>query len=484
MIPITPPHVGWIGALPALIVTGTALLVLLLDLRVHSDEGREGLAWVSVAGLLATVIAAIAIWDGGRTAFGGTVLADRYGLFFTCLLSGASAVVVLMAVNFLETTGIKLGEFYALVLFATSGMVFMAMANDLIVVFLALEVMSVAVYVLAGIRREEPQATEAALKYFLLGAFATGFLLYGIALLYGATGATRLDLIADRLRDGGAGPMAVCGMALLLVGFGFKVAMMPFHVWTPDVYEGAPTVVTTLMAVGVKAAAFAAFARVFLQNLPGLEPAWTGLVWLLAALTMTVGNLCALAQRNVKRMLAYSSIAHAGYALVGMVAATPAGGGAVLFYLLAYALMNLGAFGVVMALGRAGAPNERLADYAGLGYTRPWLAFAMAVCMLSLAGVPPLVGFAGKFYLFSAAVGAGYVGLAVIGVLNSLVSVSYYFGVIAQMYMAEGASEIPSLAGRPYLAAGLLVAVVATILLGLFPAGAMNLARVSFLSLS
>ncbi len=484
MMDLTIPPIGWLAALPALLVTGTALLVLGLDLVMPWGEDRDGLAWVSILGLVATMVAAIALWGHGGRAFGGTVAADRYGLFFTLLVSGASAVVVLMAVDFLEITGIRLGEFYALVLFATAGMVLMAVGNDLIVIFLALEIMSVAVYVLAGIAREDARATEAALKYFLLGAFATGFLLFGIAFLYGATGATRLDLVAAALRaPGDPGALVMMGIAFLLVGFGFKVAMMPFHVWTPDVYEGAPTAVTTLMAVGVKAAAFAAFARVFLASLPGLEPAWTGVVWVLAALTMTAGNLCALPQRNVKRMLAYSSIAHAGYVLVGMVAGMPDGGAAVLFYLLAYGLTNLGAFGVVMALGRVGAPNEHLDDYAGLGFAHPGLGAAMTVCMLSLTGVPPLVGFAGKFYLFGAAVERGFVGLAVIGVLNSLVSAYYYFGVIRQMYMVEGAPTVERLSSRPYLAAGLIVAVTATVVLGLFPAGAMSLAWDSVLAL-
>jgi NADH-quinone oxidoreductase subunit N len=481
MMALVVPAIGWHAALPALIVTGVALVVLALDVALPPEDGREGLAWVGIAGLVGAMIAALTLWGARGMAFGGSLVADRYALFFILLVCGASAVVMLMAIDFLETVAIRRGEFYALTLFATAGMVLMAMGNDLIVVFLALEIMSVAVYVLAGIARDEPRSTEAALKYFFLGAFATGFLLLGIALLYGATGATRLDLIAAALRAGGVpGTFAELGMALLLVGFGFKIAMMPFHVWTPDVYEGAPTAVTTLMAVGVKAAAFAAFARLFLAYLPGLETAWTSVVMVLAALTMTAGNLCALGQRNIKRMLAYSSIAHAGYALVGMVAATPAGGASVLFYLLAYALTSLGAFGVVMALGRRGAENERLDDYAGLGFAYPGLALAMSVCMLSLTGVPPLVGFAGKFYLFSAAIDAGYVGLTVIAVLNSLVSAYYYFGVIRQMYMVDGAPVIDPLGSRPYLAAGLIVAVTATVLLGLFPAGAMRLAVESF----
>src|SRR5581483_1574476 len=331
------------------------------------------------------------------------------------------------------------------------------------------------------------------LKYFLLGAFATGFLLYGIAFFYGATGSTRLDVITTALARDGLGPFTLLGIALVLVGLGFKVALIPFHVWTPDVYEGAPTAVTAFMAVGVKAAAFAALVRVFLAGLGGAAAAWTGLLWALAALTMTVGNVTAVTQRNVKRMLAYSSIAHAGYALVGVVAAPAtaglaasagaSGGAAVLFYLAVYAVMNLGAFAVVVALGRRGEPNEDLRDWAGVGFRHPVLGLAMAVFMLSLAGIPPTAGFAGKLYLFGAAVDAGDVGLAVVGVLNSLVSVYYYFGVLVQMYMVDGSRRIDPPATRPWVLATILVTLALTVLLGVFPASTMELARVSFQSL-
>jgi NADH-quinone oxidoreductase subunit N len=277
--------------------------------------------------------------------------------------------------------------------------------------------------------------------------------------------------------------LATIGMALLLIGFGFKVAAVPFHAWTPDVYEGAPTSITALMAVGVKAAAFAAFTRVFLHGLAGLSGDWSMVLWGLAVLTMTVGNVVAVLQQNIKRMLAYSSIAHAGYLLVGMIANGENGGSAVLFYLLGYALMNLGAFAVVMALGKRGEPNERLDDYAGVGFRHPFLGFAMSIFMLSLAGVPPLVGFAGKFYIFAAAVKAGYVGLAVIGVLNSVVSMYYYVGVLVKMYMTEGSADVPSPTTRPYLFATMLVTVIGVILLGVFPAKAFELARQAFLSL-
>jgi NADH-quinone oxidoreductase subunit N len=387
--------------------------------------------------------------------------------------------------SYLEVTDIRTGEYYSLVLFATVGMILMATATDLILIFLGLEVMSLAVYALSGIWREQLRSNEAALKYFLLGAFATGFLLFGIALLYGGTGSTTLAPIAAAIAKLGSveRTLVSAGMALLLVGFGFKVAAAPFHLWTPDVYEGAPTSVTALMAVGVKAAGFAAFARVFLHTLALLSADWSGVLWVLAVLTMTVGNVTAILQQNIKRMLAYSSIAHAGYVLVGIVAGHQFGGAAVLFYLIGYTLMTLGAFAVVAAIGRRGEANENLDDYAGIGFRYPLLAFAMTVFMLSLAGVPPLVGFIGKFYIFSAAIRAGYVGLAVIGVLNSVISVYYYLGVLVRMYMTEGAVEIPVLSTRPYLVATLLITVSGTILLGLFPAPLYELARRSFLAL-
>jgi len=486
---MTPIDVGpfaahWEVALPGLLVAATAMLVMVADL-VSTDPDRESLAGVALVGLATAAGAALWLWAGGSSVggFGETLRADRYALFFALLLIAATALTILLSVDFLRLHALPAGEYYALMLLSTSGMVFMAAANDLIVIFLALEIMSVAVYVLVGMLRREVRSNEASLKYFLLGAFATGFLLYGIAFFYGATGSTRLDVVAQAVARDGLTPFLLLGLALVLVGFGFKVALIPFHVWMPDVYEGAPTAVTAFMAVGVKAAAFAAFARVFAGALVSVAASWTGVLWVLAALTMTVGNVGAVTQRNVKRMLAYSSIAHAGYALVGLVTATKAGEAALLYYLVVYAVMNLGAFGVLIALGRRGEPNEMLQDFAGVGFRQPVLGLTMAVFMLSLAGIPPTAGFAGKFYLFSAAVDAGYVGLAVIGVLNSVISVYYYLGVLVQMYMTEGTRPIDAPATRPYLLATILFAGVATLLLGVFPSGTMELARVSVASL-
>jgi NADH-quinone oxidoreductase subunit N len=388
-----------------------------------------------------------------------------------------------MSISYLDATDIRPGEYYALILFAAVGMVLMAAATDLIVIFLALETMSIAVYVLAGIWRQRLQSNEAALKYFLLGAFASGFFLYGVALVYGATGSVQLGKIAAHVSANGSSTLLLIGIALLVVGFGFKVAAAPFHVWTPDVYEGAPTTITVFMAVGVKAAAFAAFARVFLHALGAVHGEWHWILWGLAVLTMTVGNITALVQNNIKRMLAYSSIAHAGYLLVAMVAGKDLGGAALLYYLAAYALMNFGAFAVVIAVGRQGEPNEDFTDYAGLGFRYPALSMAMTIFMLSLTGVPPLVGFTGKFYIFSAAVKAGYVWLAVIGVLNSVISVYYYVRVVVTMYMQEGTKDIEALSARPALAAAILIAAIGTVVLGVFPSASISLARGSFLSL-
>ena len=478
------PAVDWAPLLPVLAVTATALAVLIVDLFLQGPD-RDALAWLSIFGLVVTAVVAGVLWGHPSRTLGGTLVVDNYAVFFDLLLCVASMLTTLMAVDYLATTGIRGGEYYALVLFATAGMMTMAAATDLIVIFLGLEVMSIAVYVLAGVWRQDVRSNEAALKYFLLGAFATGFLLFGIALIYGVTGSTRLDTIAAHLtRHGNDGhETLLLGIGLLLIGFGFKVAAVPFHVWTPDVYEGAPTSVTALMAVGVKAAAFAAFARVYLDTLAPISSDWNTVLWWLAAATMTVGNLLAITQANIKRMLAYSSIAHAGYLLVAMVAGGKQAGAALLFYLLAYAAMNLGAFGVVVALARRGEPNEEIERYAGLGFRRPLLAMAMAAFMLSLAGVPPLVGFAGKFYVFRAAIESGYVGLAVIGVLNSVVSAYYYIWIIVTMYMREGELEPPPLSSRPYLAATIGIAFAATVLLGVFPGLGFALARGGFFSL-
>ena len=478
MIPF--PDISWIALLPLLLVSGCGLLMLGAGLFI--DDG-EVLGWGAMTGLVVTLITTATLIGQRISTLHHTFALDGYAIFFDLLILGVGVLVVLMSMNYLDETDIGAGEYYALVLFALAGMMVMTSATDLIVIFLGLEIMSISVYVLAGAWRTQLRSNEASMKYFLLGAFATGFLLYGIALVYGATGATRLDLIAAKVAVPLDRPLLLAGVAMLLVAFGFKVAAVPFHMWTPDVYEGAPTSVTALMAVAVKSAAFAAFARVFLHALAGLQTDWSELLWVLAVVTMTTGNVLALAQRNIKRMLAYSSIAHAGYILVALTAGGAAGGAAALFYLLVYAFMNLGAFGVVIALGRRGEPHEEIDDYAGLGFRSPLLGVAMAVFMLSLTGIPPLAGFAGKFYVFTAALHEGYVALAVIGVLNSVVSAGYYVRVLVTMFMTPGTLEVARPGSRPYLFTSIVVSAVMTLAVGIFPALWFALARSSFLSL-
>jgi NADH-quinone oxidoreductase subunit N len=476
--------VNWQAAMPAIVVVCTAFAVMIVDLLLR-DGSRTILAGIGVIGLTVAIWTAVAGWtgNGDPSAFQSMLRADRYGLFFTIVICVSAALTLLMSVEFVREWRLPAGDFYTLVLLSTAAMIFLALANDLIVVFVALETMSVGVYVLSGLLRGDLRSNEASMKYFLLGAFASGFLLYGVAFLYGATGSTRLDVIADAIARRPLEPFILLGMAFLLVGFGFKVALVPFQAWTPDVYEGAPTVVTAFMAVAVKAAAFAAFARVFTAGLAELATQWTGLLSVLAALTMTVGNVVAVNQRSVKRMLAYSSIAHAGYALLGLVADTRAGGAALLYYLLVYVFMNIGAFGVLVALGRRGEPRERLDDLAGVGFRHPLLALCMTVFLLSLAGVPPMAGFIGKFYLFGAVIDAGHTGLALIAVVNSVISVYYYLGPIVQMYLGEGTADATALPARPWLLACIAMALVGTILLGIFPGGPMQLAVASFGSL-
>jgi NADH-quinone oxidoreductase subunit N len=390
-----------------------------------------------------------------------------------------------MSIRYLRQEGFEHGEYYVLVLFAAVGMMFMASAADLIIIFLGLETFSLSLYVLAGFFRTQAKSNESALKYFLLGAFSTGFLLYGIALLYGATGTTNLKEIHEFLRVNPLPnePLMLVSMGLLIVGFGFKVASVPFHMWTPDVYEGAPTPITAFMSVGSKAAGFAAFLRVFLYSLSSFQGEWLWVLWVLAVLTMTLGNLVAIAQQNIKRMLAYSSIAHAGYILIAMVAANDLGTASVLYYILAYAFMNLGAFGVVILFGRRGEENLLISDYSGMASKYPLLAALMATFMFSLAGIPPTAGFVGKFYIFSAAVKAGYIGLAVIGVLNSALSVYFYLRVTVMMYMRNPEKELAPLEWSPPMAISLFIAVFGTLQMGITPGAYLEVARKSILAL-
>lgn len=425
--------------LPEIVLSLWAMLVLMVDVFQkgnRSEPSRPVVVWLSLAGLAATAAANTWLLTLENVAPSGLIAVDAFRVFTNFILLLAAGMTVLMARDYLGRRDIFRGEFFALVLFGTVGMMLLAGAKDLILLFLGLELMSVAIYVLVGFDRRDPRSSEGSLKYFLLGAFASGFLLYGIALVFGASASTDLGVIAPLVRDALAGrPMFVIGAALLLVGLGFKVAAIPFHVWTPDAYDGAPTPVTALMATGVKAAAFASLIRVFAVAFAGAYEHWAPVLYWLAVATMFGANLIALTQGSVKRMLAYSSIAHAGYLLVALLAANAVGAAAFLFYLLVYTLMTAGAFAIVIANARGGRDRVALDDYAGLGWQQPFLGVAFGVLLLSLAGFPLTGGFLGKLYILRAAVAAGLPGLAVTLVIASAISYFYYLRVIIVMYM-------------------------------------------------
>jgi NADH-quinone oxidoreductase subunit N len=483
MIPIPAPAIHLKALEPILLVIGAALVVLALDLVVPR-RARAALAALTVGGLLLAALSSLLLWGDAPVRFmtraPSMVMLDAYAIFFNLLLLTGAMLTVLASANYLEEIQAHHGEYYVLLLCAVAGMMTMACATDLITIFLGLEVMSIPVYVLAGFSRRRVRSNEAALKYFLLGAFATGLLLYGIAFIYGTTGTTDLAAIRAAWKPT---PLGLAGVGLLLVGFGFKISSVPFHMWTPDVYEGAPTPITGFMAVGVKAAAFAALLRVFLVGFDVSAEKVNALLWILAVLTMTVGNLAAIVQHNIKRMLAYSSIAHAGYLLVGMVSASRSGEAAMLFYLLAYTFMNLGAFAVVILLVRDGEEREEIADFAALAYTRPLLGLAMTLFLLSLGGFPPTAGFMGKFYIFRAALEAKYYWLVIIAILNSAASMYYYLRVIGIMYQSEPTRDLRSTAPSTACSLALAISALATVVLGIFPTIPLDLAVRSIASL-
>jgi NADH-quinone oxidoreductase subunit N len=464
---------------PMSCVTAAGLAAMIAEAFREPGE-RMPMAGLGVVGLVGAAMASLLLWNRNASSF-GVVVADNFGLFVTWILIIVGLLSLAISGPTVDREQLPRGEYYALMLFGIAGMMLMATASDLLIVFLALEVLSLAVYVLTGIRRDSPVATEAALKYFLLGAFSSAFFLYGIAFTYGLTGSTRLDRIGSLMAAQAMAPtpMQLLAVGLLLVGFAFKISAVPFHMWTPDAYEGAPPAVTGFMSTGVKAAAFAAFVRVFLAAFEPLRGDWATIVWVVAAATMIVGTVVGVTQANVKRLLAYSSIAHGGYLLVALLSANDVGKGAVLFYLLTYAVTNLGAFGVIAVLDNADRPNDQVRDYAGLGNDHPALAAMMTVFLLSLGGFPPMAGFIAKWYVFNAAVKAGYNGLAIIGVLTSVVSVFFYLRIVVMMYMtpSDGAGRFPVVPK----AAGLALAVSAILILylGILPTQVLDWAAAS-----
>lgn len=477
-------------ALPITFLTVWVCALVIADLFIPKD--RKGVTGALAAlGLLVTLIIVILRSGTSTSAFGGMFSLDGFSTFLFVLLLGSGLAGITVAYDYLKRTGLERGEYYVLLLFSVLGMMLMACASDLIMVFLALELLSIPLYVLAGIAVPQEDSGEAGLKYFLLGAFASGFVVYGIALIYGATGTTALTEIVSAVESGSfILPSLLIGSAMLLVGLGFKVAVVPFHMWTPDVYQGAPSSVTAFMAVGAKAAGFAALLRVFVLALPSLSENIVPILWTLSALTMIFGNVVAIAQRNIKRLLAYSSIAHAGYIMMALV---PYADGAVsrdavsaaLFYLLAYAFTSFTAWSVVIALERSMSEEAEgrglaLDDYAGLGDRFPLLALAMAVAMLSFTGIPPTLGFVGKVFVFRVVIDSGYFGLALIGVLTSLVSAYYYLRVVVVMYMRDGE---PLVRRESWLVGTAVVAAVCTVLFSIFSTPLLNWASQAVLEL-
>jgi NADH-quinone oxidoreductase subunit N len=463
---------------PELVLAG-ATLILLAASAVLPRRHQAWLSWLGVVAVAASALTLVATAPASPISVSkGLIAIDAFGTFFKAIFLVAAALTLLVGVRYLDIEGVRHGEYVFLVLASTVGMMFMASGTDLITIFIGLETMAIAFYILVGLLKTNRRSNEAAVKYFLLGTFSLGLLLYGLSLLYGMTGTTNLRAIAIAVADHGRDPWLVLAVILVVAGVGFKIAAVPFHMWAPDVYEGAPTPITAFLSVGSKAASFAMILRIFVEGLPSMSGDWTLLFYVLSVLTMTVGNVVALTQSNIKRMLAYSSIAHAGYLLIGLIAGTPRGVAAMLIYLLIYTLMQMGAFAVVILMRRADVIGDELKDLSGLFQRQPLAAVAMLVFMLSLGGIPPTAGFMGKFWLFSAAIDSNYIWLAVIGVVNSAISLYYYLRVVVFMFMkGDPAGSNPVLA--PGLAAALVFALFGTLLLGVYPRPLFELAEVS-----
>ena len=474
---------------PEILLTTWSLIVLLVVAWRHKTAADSRLAgWLSLIGIGLTAAVVIGMWAGGVAVSGIASMIEVDGFRFatSLLFLLAAAFSIMLSLDYMERERLLAPEYYVLVLLATVGMMFMGGAADLIVLFLGLEVMSVSVDVLAGYNRGSVFSAEAALKYFLIGAFASGFLLYGIALVYGSTGLTNLILIGGKLAEGSLPLMASLGLGLLVIGFAFKVAAVPFHMWAPDVYDGAPTPVTGFMATGVKAAGFAGLARVLIEAFPSAVQQWQPIVAALAIATMIVGNLIALVQRPLKRMLAYSSVAHAGYLLTALWPGTRFAVSTLLVYLAAYTLTTIASFAILAALGRQGEREVTLDDIAGLASRRPWMAAGLTFCMLSLLGFPGTVGFIGKWYILTSVVNEGQAILAVVLVLTSVVSAGYYLPVIMAMYMRP-APDPAGYEGRrlvPLAAVVVGVCVIGVIIFGVWPTPMLNLAQSSAQSIT
>lgn len=462
---------------PIMVLGVLGMAVLVLGLFVGKDQGGL-LAGFCLGGLAVAAATIVPLLGSHRSAFAGMMAVDNFYLFFAAISIAVTALAVLLSATYLDRTGLAHAEYYGLLVFGAVGMLVLVSASQLVVLLLGIELLSLSLYVLAGFARTRLTSEEAALKYFLLGSFSAGLLIYGIALIYGATGTLDYAGIAKAIKaQQGLDPMLLIGMGLVLVGFAFKLSFVPFHMWVPDVYEGSPTPVTAYMAVGTKAAVFAALVRLLSTAFPGLQAEWGPVLAVLAALTVIVGNVAAVRQTNIKRLLGYSSISHAGYVLMAVVAGGGIGNDAALFYLVAYTVMNFGAFAVIVAVSEGREERLELSDYAGLAKRNPWLAAAMAIFMLSLSGAPFTAGFLGKLYVFSAAIQGGLLWLALIGVATSLVAFYYYLKVVVVMYMAEPRGERATFGPTFSMAAVVVVALFFTLQLGILPGLFVNLSQ-------
>lgn len=454
--------------IPLIIIVGGALLTLLLEVFIKK-ENRNYLAYISLVVILGSAFTCIRMWDKDYSYFSGYLTLDNISLFFILLVMTATVLVVLISIKYIVLQDANHGEYYSLILFALSGMMIMLSSTDFLVVFLGLEVLSMSSYALAGLRINNERSSEAALKYFLLGSFASAFLVYGLALIFGATHSLEIAQIISYFQSQQTlSVMAMAGLGMIIVGFGFKIAVVPFHMWTPDVYQGAPTPITAFFSIGPKVVGFAVFFRLlfpYLKNAVDAQIIFNAL-WIISVLTMVVGNLIALRQTNIKRMLAYSSIAHAGYILIAVLSQDTSG---LLFYFVVYIFMNIGAFSAVIAMGRKGREYEELEDYAGIGFKYPWIGATFSLFLLSLAGFPPTGGFLAKFYVFSAAVNQGHISIVIIGVLASLISVYYYLRVVVYMYMREETHPVEINTDNPALFMVLFLCLYGILQLGIFP---------------
>jgi NADH-quinone oxidoreductase subunit N len=465
-----PQSADYIRILPELVLAAFGIVVMLLDPLVDEQRSQRLLGLIAFLGTVTALVATSYMAQSPGLAFSNMVKIDGFSVFFHFLIIAIAAVVILSSFEYMAVQRIRAGEYYALILFGAVGMTLMSSAVELVLIFIALEISSISTYILAGFRRNEAASSESSLKYFLLGSFATAFFLYGVAMMFGATGSANIDVISQKLQSGPVQLLVYVAMALMFVGLGFKVAAAPFHIWTPDVYEGAPAPIVGFMSTAPKAAAFAVLLRVvFTINAPGRF--W--LLWIAAALSMTIGNVGALVQTNIKRLLAYSSIAHAGYLLVAFAMTTPAnspnGISAAMFYTAAYAAMNVGAFAVVSHFANAGERYVTLVDYEGLGRTSPLLAATLTIFLLSLIGIPMTGGFFAKFYVFSAAMKANLIWLTIIGVINSAIGAYYYLRIIVVMYMRESRQSVPVTPVPFGLGLALAISLGATLYLGILP---------------